>query len=67
MRFGIAYGADAVYMAGQRFGMRAAAANFDDEALRRCIAEAHAHGVKCYITVNIMPSCRDHRVRARLP
>ena len=56
MRFGIAYGADAVYMAGQRFGMRAAAANFDDEALRRCIAEAHAHGVKCYITVNIMPS-----------
>ncbi len=30
MRFGIAYGADAVYMAGQRFGMRAAAANFDD-------------------------------------
>lgn len=56
---GIAYGADAVYMAGQRFGMRAAAANFDDEALRRCIAEAHAHGVKCYITVNIMPSCRD--------
>ena len=28
MRFGIAYGADAVYMAGQRFGMRAAAANF---------------------------------------
>ncbi|MFQ9126610.1 MAG: peptidase U32 family protein [Butyricicoccaceae bacterium] len=59
MRFGIAYGADAVYMAGQRFGMRAAAANFDDEALRRCIAEAHAHGVKCYITVNIMPSCRD--------
>ena len=35
MRFGIAYGADAVYMAGQRFGMRAAAANFDDEALDR--------------------------------
>ena len=59
MRFGIAYGADAVYMAGQRFGMRAAAANFDDEALRRSIADAHAHGVKCYITVNIMPSNRD--------
>ena len=59
MRFGIAYGADAVYMAGTRFGMRAAAANFDDEALRRSIADAHAHGVKCYITVNIMPSNRD--------
>lgn len=59
MRFAIAYGADAVYLAGQRFGMRAAAANFDDDALRQGIAYAHAHGVKCYITVNIMPSCRD--------
>lgn len=56
MRFAIAYGADAVYFAGQRFGMRAAAANFDDEELRAGIAYAHAHGVKCYITVNIMPS-----------
>ena len=59
MRFAIAYGADAVYLAGQRFGMRAAAANFDDNALREGIAYAHAHGVKCYITVNIMPSGRD--------
>ena len=59
MRFAIAYGADAVYLAGQRFGMRAAAANFDDDALRAGIAYAHAHGVKCYITVNIMPSSRD--------
>ena len=59
MRFAIAYGADAVYLAGQRFGMRAAAANFDDDALRAGIAYAHAHGVKCYITVNIMPSGRD--------
>ena len=59
MRFAIAYGADAVYLAGQRFGMRAAAANFDDNALREGIAYAHAHGVKCYITVNIMPSGCD--------
>ena len=42
-----------------RFGMRAAATNFDDNALREGIAYAHAHGVKCYITVNIMPSNRD--------
>ena len=40
MRFGIAYGADAVYMAGTRFGMRAAATNFDDNALREGIAYA---------------------------
>ena len=46
-------------MAGTRFGMRAAATNFDDNALREGIAYAHAHGVKCYITVNIMPSNRD--------
>ena len=59
LRFAAAYGADAVYLAGQRFGMRAAAANFDDTALREGIAWAHVRGVKCYITVNIMPSCRD--------
>ena len=59
LRFAIAYGADAVYLAGQKFGMRAAAANFDDEALRTGITYAHERGVKCYITVNIMPSERD--------
>ena len=59
MRFAIAYGADAVYMAGKSFGMRAAAANFDDAALRTAIAYAHERGVKCYITVNIIPSNED--------
>ena len=59
LRFAIAYGADAVYLAGQQFGMRAAADNFTEEALREGIAYAHARGVKCYITVNIMPSNRD--------
>ncbi|MDO5142744.1 MAG: U32 family peptidase, partial [Eubacteriales bacterium] len=58
-RFAIAYGADAIYLAGQRFGMRAAAANFDDDALRQTIAYAHAQGTACYVTVNIMPSERD--------
>ena len=59
LRFAIAYGADAVYCAGQQFGMRAAAANFDEEALRSGIAYAHGRHVKCYVTVNIMPSNRD--------
>jgi putative protease len=59
LRFAAAYGADAVYMAGQQFGMRAAAVNFDEAALREGIAYAHARGVKCYLTVNIMPSNRD--------
>ena len=59
LRFAIAYGADAVYLAGQQFGMRAAASNFDEQELRTGIAYAHERGVKCYITVNIMPSERD--------
>ena len=59
MKYAIAYGADAVYMAGQSFGMRAAAANFSADELRTGIAYAHAQGVKCYITVNIMPSEGD--------
>lgn len=59
LRYAIAYGADAVYLAGQRFGMRAAAGNFDDTKLRQAIAYAHERQVKCYITVNIMPSNAD--------
>ena len=59
MKYAIAYGADAVYMAGPSFGMRAAAANFSYEELKAGIAYAHEHGVKCYITVNIMPSNAD--------
>lgn len=59
LRYAIAYGADAVYLSGQCFGMRAAAGNFTDEALAQAIAYAHERGVKCYITVNIMPSNAD--------
>ncbi len=59
LKFAIAYGADAVYLSGQKFGMRAAAGNFNDSDLREGIAYAHKRGVKCYVTVNIMPSCRD--------
>lgn len=64
LRYAIAYGADAVYLAGQHFGMRAAAGNFNDIALRQAIAYAHERHVKCYITVNIMPSSEDLK---RLP
>lgn len=59
LRFAVAYGADAVYFAGQRFGMRAAATNFDSAALQEGISYAHTHGVSCYVTVNIMPSNHD--------
>lgn len=59
LHYAIAYGADAVYLAGQHFGMRSAAVNFNDEQLREGVSFAHSKGVKCYITVNIMPSNED--------
>lgn len=48
------YGADAVYLGGRRFSLRAKAGNFDAEAMREGVRYAHAHGVKVYVTVNIL-------------
>lgn len=50
------YGADAVYLAGKTFGMRAAAKNFDEEGLVSAVKAAHERGVKVYITCNIVPN-----------
>ena len=55
LRTAISYGADAVYFAGQAFGMRAAADNFTLDEMREAIAYAHAHSAKAYITVNTLP------------
>ena len=49
------YGADAVYLAGSRFGMRAAADNFTVDELYQASEYAHARGKKLYLTVNTMP------------
>ena len=46
LKYAIAYGADAVYLAGKHFGMRAASDNFTDDELREGIAYAHARGVR---------------------
>ena len=54
-RFAIDYGADAVYCALERFGMRRAADNFTKETLASAIDYAHARGRKVYLTVNVMP------------
>ena len=51
----LAYGADAVYLAGTRFGMRAAAGNFDRDGLRAAVEKSHGLGVKVYVTVNTLP------------
>ena len=55
MRAAILYGADAVYLSGRIFGMRAAADNFSLEELVEAVEYAHARGVKVYLTVNTMP------------
>lgn len=60
----VAYGADAVYLAGTSFGMRSFAGNFSPEELPKAVAFAHAHGVKVHVTVNTMP--RNSEV-VRLP
>ncbi len=51
----VLYGADAVYLAGTAFGMRAFAGNFSPEELPKAVAFAHSHGVKVHVTVNTMP------------
>ena len=55
MRAAILYGADAVYLAGHIFGMRAAADNFSIEELGEAVNYAHERGVKVYLTLNTMP------------
>lgn len=55
LKSAIYFGADAVYLAGKAFGMRAASGNFSDEELARAVEYAHERGVRVYVTVNIMP------------
>ena len=55
LRMAVAYGADAVYLAGTSFGMRSFTANFAPDELPQAIKLAHDAGVKVHCTVNIMP------------
>ncbi len=48
------YGADAVYLAGQRFGLRAFAGNFSQEEIFKATEYAHKRGKKVYVTLNII-------------
>jgi putative protease len=53
LKYAIHYGADAVYAAGKKFGLRAKSLNFTDEELKEAINLVHASNKKIYITVNI--------------
>ena len=54
LEYAIAYGADAVYLAGSQYGMRTASGNFDDQSLALAIDYAKKRGVRTYITINSM-------------
>ena len=49
------FGADAVYVGAKEYGMRAAAKNFDFDALQQAVQEAHKQGVLVYLTANVLP------------
>ena len=53
------YGADAIYLGGKDFSLRAHAANFTDEEIREIVDLAHSRGKKVYVTVNIIPRNYD--------
>lgn len=59
LRVAIAYGADAVYLGGKEFGLRAYAGNFSLEEIAQGLKFAHARGARVYVTVNIFPHNED--------
>ncbi|MCI6731417.1 MAG: U32 family peptidase [Lachnospiraceae bacterium] len=59
LKTAVYYGADAVYVGGEAFSLRAKAKNFSMEDLEEGIRYAHAHGVKVYVTANILAHNED--------
>ncbi|MFA4886243.1 MAG: U32 family peptidase [Desulfotomaculaceae bacterium] len=59
LKVAVLYGADAVYLGGRHFGLRAGAGNFSEEELVEGVRFAHAKGVQVYVTVNIFAHNRD--------
>ena len=59
LKIAVIYGADAVYIGGEAFGLRAKAKNFSMEDVKEGIEFAHKHGVKVYITANIVAHNED--------
>lgn len=59
LKVAVLYGADAVYIGGEMYGLRAKAKNFSREDMAEGIRFAHAHGKKVYVTANITAHNRD--------
>ena len=64
LKMAVAYGADAVYLAGNTFGMRSFAGNFSSEELAAAVDLCHSKGVRVHVTCNTMPRNDE---AARLP
>ena len=62
LRYAVAYGADAVYLAGSQFGMRTGAGNFTYEEMAEAVKHCHENGVKVMVTVNTMPRNNEFAV-----
>ena len=59
LKIAVIFGADAVYIGGEAFGLRAKAKNFSHDDMAEGIQFAHSHGVKVYVTVNILAHNQD--------
>ena len=59
LKTAVLFGADAVYIGGEAFGLRAKARNFDKESMKEGIAFAHERGVRVHVTANILAHNRD--------
>ncbi|MEG2435410.1 MAG: peptidase U32 family protein, partial [Ruthenibacterium sp.] len=64
LQFAVRYGADAVYVGGETFGMRTSSKNFTIEQLAEGARFAHANGARVYLTLNSVPTNEEI---ARLP
>ena len=59
LKVAVIFGADAVYIGGEVFGLRAKAKNFSTEDMKEGVEFAHEHGVKVYVTANILAHNQD--------
>ena len=59
LKTAVYYGADAIYIGGEMYGLRAKAKNFSAEDMKAGIEVAHEHGKKVYVTANITAHDRD--------
>lgn len=61
LKIAVLYGADAVYLGGTSFGLRAKAKNFDYDQMKEGVEFAHSHGAKVYVTCNIFAHNEDFK------